>query len=116
MRWQTSVIGALTIFGRSAVTFGPAEVRVLQSLAGVATIAILQERGIAQSAVVTAQIETALSGRLVVEQATGVLSRLEGIPVEEAFGLLRRRASTDRTRLVDVARAVLDEDPGSPVV
>ena len=51
MRLRDDVIGALNLFGRGAVRFSADEVRVVQSLADVATIAILQERSIAQAGV-----------------------------------------------------------------
>jgi GAF domain-containing protein len=108
MRLREEVIGALNLFGRGAVTFGPDEVRIVQSLADIATIAILQERNIAQAGVLAAQLQGALNSRIVIEQAKGALSRIEGVSVDEAFALLRERARRNRTRLVDVARAVLD--------
>jgi GAF domain-containing protein len=108
MRLREQVIGALNLFGRSAVTFADDEVRVVQSLADIATIAILQERNITQAEVLTTQLQGALNSRIVIEQAKGALSRMEGVSVDEAFVLLRGRARRNRTRLVDVARAVLD--------
>jgi GAF domain-containing protein len=108
MRLREQVIGALNLFGRDAVTFADDEVRVVQSLADIATIAILQERNIAHAEVLTTQLQGALNSRIVIEQAKGALSRTEGVSVDEAFVLLRDRARRNRTRLVDVARAVLD--------
>jgi GAF domain-containing protein len=108
MRLREQVIGALNLFGRRAVTFADDEVRVVQSLADIATIAILQERNITQAEVLTSQLQGALNSRIVIEQAKGALSRMEGVSVDEAFVLLRDRARRNRTRLVDVARAVLD--------
>jgi GAF domain-containing protein len=108
MRLRDQVIGALNIFGRSAVTFAPDEVRVVQSLADVATIAILQERNVAQAEVLTAQLQGALNSRIVIEQAKGALSQIEGVSTDEAFRRLRERARNSRSRLVDVARAVLE--------
>jgi GAF domain-containing protein len=108
MRLREEVIGALNLFGRGAVTFADDEVRVVQSLADIATIAILQERNITHAEVLTAQLQGALNSRIVIEQAKGALSRMEGVSVDEAFALLRDRARRNRTRLVDVATAVLD--------
>ena len=108
MRLRDEVIGALNLFGRDPVRFAADEVRVVQSLADIATIAILQERSIAQAGVLTAQLQGALNSRIVIEQAKGALSRIEGVSVDEAFALLRARARRDRIRLVDAARAILD--------
>lgn len=108
MRLREDVIGALNLFARSAVMFADDEVRVVQSLADIATIAILQERSIAHAEVLTAQLQGALNSRIVIEQAKGALSRMEGVSVDEAFVLLRESARSSRTRLVDVARTILD--------
>jgi len=108
MRLREQVIGALNLFGRSTIDFEPGEVRVVQSLADVATIGILQERSIARAEAVTEQLQGALNSRIVIEQAKGALARMEGITVDEAFTRLRERARSSRQRLVDVAGAVLE--------
>ena len=109
MRLRTEVIGALNLFGRSSVVFSADEARIVQGLADVATIAILQERSIEQAELLTAQLQGALNSRIVIEQAKGALSRIEGVSVDEAFAMLRRRARSERIRLVDVARVILDD-------
>ena len=53
------------------------------------------------------QLQEALNSRIVIEQAKGALARMEGISVDQAFEVLRRRARSQRERLVDVASAVL---------
>ena len=83
---------------------------MVQSLADVATIAILQERSIARAEALTEQLQGALNSRIVIEQAKGALARIEGISVDEAFEVIRRRARSQRMRLVDVATAVLSAE------
>ena len=94
---------------RLRVAVRPGEVRVVQSLADVATIAILQERSIARAEALTEQLQGALNSRVVIEQAKGALARIEGITVDEAFVRLRERARSSRQRLVDVAATVLSD-------
>ena len=108
MRLRDEVIGALNLFGRSSIRFDEAEIRVVQALADIATIAILQERSISRAEALTEQLQGALNSRIVIEQAKGALARLEGVSVDEAFVLLRQRARSTRTRLVEVAAAVLE--------
>jgi PAS domain S-box-containing protein len=55
----------------------------------------------------TAQLQFALSSRVLVEQAKGVLMEREGVNAERAFELLRRRARSSERKLADVAREVL---------
>ena len=108
MRLRNEVIGALNLFGRATVTFEPEEMRIVQSLADIATIAILQERSIAQAEVLTGQLQSALNSRIVIEQAKGALSRIEGVSVDEAFVMMRQRARSNRIRLVDLASEILE--------
>ena len=107
MRLRDQAIGALNLFAVSEMRFDSGEVRVVQSLADVATIAILQERSIARAEALTEQLQGALNSRIVIEQAKGALARQEGITVDEAFERLRERARSSRQRLVDVAAVVL---------
>jgi GAF domain-containing protein len=107
MRLRDQAIGALNLFAMSEMRFEPGEVRVVQSLADVATIAILQERSIARAEALTEQLQGALNSRIVIEQAKGALARQEGITVDEAFERMRERARSSRQRLVDVAAIVL---------
>lgn len=107
LRLRDEVIGALNLFSRSETEFADDEVRIVQALADVATIAIIQERSIWRAEILTEQLQGALNSRVLVEQAKGALAQLEGSTPEEAFQLLRSRARESRRRLVDVADEVL---------
>lgn len=111
MRVREQVIGALNIFGTEAMDFDASEVRLVQALADVATLAILHEPTLARDGSLSEQLQAALNARIVIEQAKGALARLRGVDVDEAFILLRTYAGITRQRLGDVARALL-EDPG----
>ena len=107
MRLRDSVIGALNLFGHADEEFKDQEVRVVQALADVATIALLQERSIARAGVLTEQLQGALNSRIVIEQAKGALARQEGLTPPEAFEMLREQARRSRRRLVDVATEII---------
>lgn len=109
MRLRSKVIGALNLFGTQDARFDPDEVRVVQALADVATIAILHERNLTQADVLTEQLQAALNSRILIEQVKGALSQADGISTAEAFQALRTRARTSRRRLSDVAQEVLAE-------
>jgi GAF domain-containing protein len=109
MRLRERTIGALNLFGSQDSLFAENEVRLVQALADVATIALLQERTVRWAEEVTEQLQGALTSRVVIEQAKGAVAALEGITPDEAFELLRRRARSSRTRLADVAQSILDE-------
>jgi GAF domain-containing protein len=109
MRLRDQVIGTLNIFGGEAGHFDEADVRIVQALADVATIAILQERNVQRAETLTEQLQAALRSRIVIEQAKGALSKLRGVTPEEAFELMRSYARANRRRLADVSLAVLSD-------
>ncbi len=55
-----------------------------------------------------AQLEYALTGRVAIEQAKGVLAGRHDVTVEQAFETIRRHARSRQRRLRDVARDIMD--------
>jgi GAF domain-containing protein len=107
MRLRDRVIGALNVFGDVPLALDSADVKVVQAMADVATIAILQERAIASAELLTEQLQGALNSRIVIEQAKGVVSRDHDVSVEAAFEALRRHARMNHLRLVDLAHDIV---------
>jgi hypothetical protein len=60
-----------------------------------------------------AELQQALDSRIVIEQAKGILAEREHIDVDAAFRLLRRGARSNRIRLHELARRVV-ESPETP--
>ncbi|GAA4719762.1 GAF and ANTAR domain-containing protein [Nocardioides conyzicola] len=112
LRLRQTVIGAINLFGTHSEPMGPVDVRVVQALADVATIGLLQERAIRRGEELTGQLQGALNNRIVIEQAKGVLAQVHAVSVDDAFDLLRSYARSHRRGLSEVARAVI-EDPAS---
>jgi transcriptional regulator with GAF, ATPase, and Fis domain len=108
MRLREQVIGALNLFSVNAGALTPADVRVGQALADVATISLLQERSMRHSDALNEQLQTALNSRVILEQAKGKLAERLGVDMDLAFTLLRDRARTSNRRLSDLARAFVD--------
>lgn len=108
MRLRDTVIGALNLFGRPETHFTQDETRVVQALADIATIAILQDRNVARAEALTEQLQGALNSRVIIEQAKGAMAQLRGISPSEAFTLLRAEARSSQRRLTDVAGEVLE--------
>ena len=67
MRLRDRVIGAMNLFSTQPGELGQQDTRIVQSLADIATIAILQERAIRSGELLTEQLQSALQqiGRLV---------------------------------------------------
>lgn len=112
LRLRNEVVGALNLFGSEVGMVAPADIQIVQALADVATIGLLQERTIRRGEVLTEQLQGALNSRVVIEQAKGAVAQHKGITVDEAFDLLRAHARRNSLRLGDVALAVL-RDPAS---
>jgi GAF domain-containing protein len=108
LRLRGRVIGALNLFDAKDGTLADPEVTpVAQAMADVATIAILQERLAAQRDILNEQLQAALTSRVIIEQAKGVLAARLEIEVDAAFELIRRRSRDERRRLVEVAEEVV---------
>ncbi|MDQ3156888.1 MAG: GAF and ANTAR domain-containing protein [Actinomycetota bacterium] len=114
MRLRNEVIGTMNIFGSETGRIEDDDVRIVQALADVATIGILQERSVDRAETLTEQLQGALNSRIVVEQAKGALSKLRGVGIDEAFVLLRLHARANQQRLVDVSIAVLTDPESVP--
>jgi AmiR/NasT family two-component response regulator len=57
------------------------------------------------------QLQSALTTRVVIEQAKGVLSALTARSVDESFELIRGYARRRRLRMHDVAEAIVRHEP-----
>ena len=112
MRLRDRVVGALNVFHTTGEEFVEAELKILQALADMATIALIQEQAISRAEVLTEQLQAALNSRITIEQAKGAIARVSGVTVDEAFELLRAYARTSRRRLTDVAHEVVTSPDG----
>jgi GAF domain-containing protein len=108
LRLRSDIIGALNLFRTETGSLSSDDIVVAQALADIATIAILQNRTTVEAREVNAQLTTALTSRIVIEQAKGIISERGQLPVDEAFKRLRRHARNNNLRLADVARGTVD--------
>jgi AmiR/NasT family two-component response regulator len=78
-------------------------------------VAILQEHP-PTPATVLPQLRSALTNRIVVEQAKGFLRERLDISVDDAFSLLRRYARTHGEHLTDVSRQLVSDRGARPAL
>jgi transcriptional regulator with GAF, ATPase, and Fis domain len=107
MRLRDQVLGTLNLFAAGPGGLEPAVARAARALVDVATIGILQERAVAERAVVAGQLQAALDSRVVIEQAKGILAERLRVTPDAAFLMLRRYARDHNHRLTELAGDVI---------
>jgi hypothetical protein len=103
MRHRTDVVGALN---QDAIRLG-------QVMADVATIGMLQAPAIRQRDALAGQLPTALSSRIFIGQAKGVIAERRHLDMDQSFTLLRGTGRPSNRRLSELARAVVDGSEAS---
>ena len=111
MRLRHEIIGAMNLFRAEPGQLSDETTQIGQAMVDVATIGILQERAIRRHETVAEQLQAALTSRVLIEQAKGVLSERLGVDMDQAFAGLRSYARNHNLRLADVARAVTEGAP-----
>jgi len=108
LRLRSQVIGALNVFGATqGGDFDGMDVPIMQSLADIAAIGLLQERAVRRGEILTEQLQGALNSRVTIEQAKGAVAQAGRTSVDEAFVVIRGYARRNNLRLTDVAHAVV---------
>lgn len=107
LRLRDTRLGSLNLFFDRDATALPADVKVARGLADVATISILHERTLAETADTRDQLQRALDSRVLIEQAKGIIAQSQNVDMDEAFRRLRARARASRARISETARELI---------
>ncbi len=106
LRGQT--IGAINLFATTTGPLSPADRQAAQALTHIATVAVLAQRTLHESHRLNQQLQTALTSRIILEQAKGrLVERGRLATADDAFTLLRGYARRTNQRLTDIADAVM---------
>jgi GAF domain-containing protein len=89
LRLREVTLGALNLLSTTRSPIGEADVIVARAFADLAALSILQHRASSEAQRLNEQLSAALSSRIVIEQAKGVISERTGIELAEAFARLR---------------------------
>lgn len=108
LRLRDTTIGSLNLFWDRCGGLSDVDTLAVQALADVATIGILQERAIRESDVVRQQLQHALSSRVLIEQAKGVIAYVNEVHMGEAFTLIRDYARSNGIPLAEVAEQIVN--------
>jgi hypothetical protein len=106
LRFRDVTLGALNLFSVTQEPMSEADVLVTRAFADLATLSIVQHRASAE-ADMNEQLSAALTSRVVIEQAKGVVAARADVDLAEAFSRLRAYARDSHLRLTDVAQAAV---------
>jgi GAF domain-containing protein len=110
LRLRGEIVGVLNLFQAEPRTLSDADIQVGQALADISTISILTQRSLREGELLAGQLQNALTSRITIEQAKGMLSVRLGTSLEEAFAAIRYHARAHQERLSDVARRITEGD------
>ncbi|MGR8010679.1 ANTAR domain-containing protein [Streptomyces hypolithicus] len=109
LRLRDRAVGAMNLFHASQQPMSPQDASLAQAFADVATIALLQQRDLDQEQAERAQLQRALTSRIVIEQAKGILAERWNVDPDVAFAALRTYARAHQLRISDCARQIIDQ-------
>ena len=108
LRLRDMTIGAMNLFHAQQTPMDERDVIVARAFADLAAISVMQHRAVTETQRVNEQLSGALTSRIVIEQAKGVISERAHVDLAEAFERLRRYARNNNRRLTEVAQATID--------
>ncbi|MFL6174925.1 MAG: ANTAR domain-containing protein [Marmoricola sp.] len=111
LHWQGTIVGGLNVF-RSGTRGAPLDRAGALALADVATLVLVRTTDLSPDEV-TARVLAAVADRSTIEQAKGILAYLHHCAVDDAHGVLVRRAEGDGTTLLTAARSIIAEQHSS---
>jgi transcriptional regulator with GAF, ATPase, and Fis domain len=103
LRLRETTIGTLNLFRTEPGELSARDLVTAQAFADVATIGILHERALREQAIVTEQLQSALSSRIVIEQANGVVAHRAGVSIDQSFEIIRSYARSHQLGIGEVS-------------
>jgi hypothetical protein len=86
----------------------PQDLQAAQALANLAAVGLAQQAAPANPRDLAEEVESAIHGRIAIEQAKGMLAVQAGITVEAAYELMSGYARSKQSFVRNVARDVVD--------
>jgi GAF domain-containing protein len=100
-------VGSLCVTARLVRRWSQADQATITAYAAVVGGLLEAEIGLEDRGETVEQLEHALVGRVLIEQAKGVLMARHGVEAGDAFQDLRRQARSERRKITEVAREVV---------
>jgi GAF domain-containing protein len=109
MRLRGRTIGALNLFRTTVGLLTADDAVVARGLADVATIAILQHQSTIDASTSNTQLSNAISSRVIIEQAVGMIRQATGCNKDDAFVRLRAHAENHEEGLTVIAKRIVGQ-------
>jgi GAF domain-containing protein len=100
-------LGGMNLFAPQKGQLSDRDAALVEGMAQMATISIVQFTLTQKQATVNDQLQRALDTRILIEQAKGVLAERHNIGFEAAFDMLRSHARSTSTKLHDVSQQIV---------
>lgn len=107
LRLRAVTLGCLNLFMSDPLPLPPAEVNLAQALADVASIAIIQDQSARDAAAREDRLQHALTSRVAIEQAKGMIAEHAGLDMDAAFKRLRTFSRNHNRLLTAVAESLI---------
>jgi GAF domain-containing protein len=107
LRVAEAGFGALDLYAMAVRDWPDEEIAAAQALANIAAAYMPYASELQQSCDVSTRLRDALSRRIVVEQAKGMVAAYRHIPVQQAIDIMRHYAVTHRASLQEIAEAIV---------
>jgi GAF domain-containing protein len=107
LRLKSLTLGCLNMFMSEPTALSDADVSLARALADVASIAIVQDQATREAAIREGHLQNALTSRILIEQAKGMIAERDSVDMDDAFNRLRSYARSNNRLLTEVAESVI---------
>jgi transcriptional regulator with GAF, ATPase, and Fis domain len=107
LRLRRRTLGAMGLFGTHTGALNDEDLSLGQALADVASVSLFPSEAAEDDHALSAQLQRALSSRMLVEQAKGFLAQVGDLEMDQAFRALQAFAREHRQGLTSVAGGVV---------
>ncbi len=106
LRLRDATLGALNLLSVRQTLMVEADIIVARAFADLASVSIVQHRTATEAQRLNEQLSSALTSRVVIEQAKGVIAERSKVDMGRAFEMLRSAARSSQRPLSEVAEDV----------
>ena len=108
LRLREQSVGALNLFRTELGGSSSEDLSIMQAMADVATIGLLQARAVQNAEDLAGHLQIALDSRVAIEQAKGIVAENLNVGLSDAFDLLRQYSQNNNEKLTNLCQQVVD--------